>query len=118
MQSDIVFGFLFGSFLTGDMTSRSDLDIAIYFSDAVDYHRIINLREELSETFGVETDIAVLNHASPVIKMQVLKKGALLFVKDHRAYNKFFVTTVKEYDDLKMTRREIEEKILRGRIYA
>jgi len=118
MHADIVFVFLFGSFVKGDMTSSSDLDIAIYFSSVVDYYRIIDLRGELSEMFGVETDIVVLNNASPVIKMQVLKKGALLFDKDHRAYNEFFVNTIKEYDDLKMTRREIEEKILRGRIYA
>ena len=118
MHSDIVFVFLFGSFVRGDITSFSDLDIAIYFTGTVDFYRINDLREDISEMLGIEVDIVVLNTASPVIKMQVLKKGTLLINKDQRAYNEFFVNTVKEYDDLKRTRKEIEEKILRGRIYA
>jgi len=118
MHSDIVLVFLFGSFVRGDITSFSDLDIAIYFTGTVDFYRINDLREDISEMLGIEVDIVVLNTASPVIKMQVLKKGTLLINKDQRAYNEFFVNTVKEYDDLKRTRKEIEEKILRGRIYA
>ncbi len=118
MHSDIVLVFLFGSFVRGDITSFSDLDIAIYFTGTVDFYRINDLREDISEMLGIEVDIVVLNTASSVIKMQVLKKGTLLINKDQRAYNEFFVNTVKEYDDLKRTRKEIEEKILRGRIYA
>lgn len=118
MHSDIVLVFLFGSFVRGDITSFSDLDIAIYFTGTVDFYRINDLREDIAEMLGIEVDIVVLNTASPVIKMQVLKKGTLLINKDQRAYNEFFVNTVKEYDDLKRTRKEIEGKILRGRIYA
>ena len=76
------------------------------------------MKEKISEMFGLEVDIVVLNNASPVIRMQVLKKGALLVNKDHKVYNDFFVRTVNEYDDLKRTRKEIENNILRGRIYA
>lgn len=118
MHRDTVLVFLFGSFVRGDITSFSDLDIAIYFTDTIDFYRINDLREDISEMLGIEVDIVVLNTASPVIKMQVLRKGTLLINKDQRAYNEFFVNTVKEYDDLKRTRKEIEEKILRGRIYA
>ena len=118
MHSDIVLVFLFGSFVRGDINSFSDLDIAIYFTGTVDFYRINDLREDISEMLGIEVDIVVLNTASPVIKMQVLKKGTLLINKDQRAYNEIFVNTVNEYDDLKRTRKEIEEKILRGRIYA
>jgi predicted nucleotidyltransferase len=118
MHSDIVLVFLFGSYVKGDITFFSDLDIAIFFTGTIDYYRINVLREDISEMLGVEVDIVVLNNASPVIKMQVLKKGTLLINKDQQTYNEFFVNTVKEYDDLKRTRKEIEEKILKGRIYA
>lgn len=118
MHSDIVLVFLFGSFPRGETTSFSDLDIALFFTGAIDFYRINELKEDISEMFGIEVDIVVLNNASPIIKMQVLKKGTLLINKDQRTYNEFFVNTVKEYDDLKRTRKEIEEKILRGRIYA
>ena len=117
--SDVILVFLFGSFADGNVTTFSDLDIAIFFSNTTDFYRINDLKEKLSEMLNnIEVDIVNLNNASPVIKMQVLKKGTLLVNKDPKAYNEFFVNTVKEYDDLKRTRKEIEEKILRGRIYA
>jgi predicted nucleotidyltransferase len=118
VHNDIVLVFIFGSFVKGDITSSSDLDIAIFFTGAIDFYRISDLREDISEMLGLEVDIVVLNNASPVIKMQVLKKGTLLINKDQQTYNEFFVNTMKEYDDLKRTRKEIEEKILKGRIYA
>ena len=116
--NDIAFAFLFGSSGRGEVTTLSDVDIAIYFIRAVDFYRINGLREDLSELLGRETDIVVLNNASPIIRMQVLKKGTLILDLNRRLYNEFFVDTVKEYDDLKRTRKDIEDKILRGRIYA
>jgi predicted nucleotidyltransferase len=115
---DIAFAFLFGSSARGEATALSDVDIAIYFTGAVDFYRINGVRQDLSELLGTETDIVVLNNAAPVIRMQVLKKGTLIVDLDRRLYNEFFVNTVKEYDDLKRTRKDIEDKILRGRIYA
>jgi predicted nucleotidyltransferase len=116
--NDIAFAFLFGSSARGEDTVLSDVDIAIYFTDAVDFYRMNGLREDLSELLGREIDIAVLNNISPIIRMQVLKKGTLILNLNRCLYNKFFVNTVNEYDDLKRTRKDIEDKILRGRIYA
>jgi predicted nucleotidyltransferase len=110
--------FLFGSFAGDDVTLFSDLDIAIYFHDSPDIYMLNELREKLEGTLHIDVDIVVLNSASPVIRMQILKKGVLLINKDARVYNKFFVDTVKAYDDLKQNRKEIENNILKGRIYA
>lgn len=118
MRDDIVLAFLFGSYQRGGITSFSDLDIALFFAAPTNFYRINELKEEISKMFGIEADIVVLNNASPVIKMQVLKKGALLINKDRHVYNEFFVKTMNEYDDLKRTRKEIEDNILNGRIYA
>ena len=117
-QKDIVLAFLFGSYQKGEITSFSDLDIAIFFTAMRDFYGLNALKQEISEMSGLEVDIVVLNNASPVIKMQVLKNGALLVNRDRKAYNDFFIHTVNEYDDLKRTRKEIEDNILRGRIYA
>jgi len=118
MRDDIAFALLFGSCVRGEMTIMSDLDVALFFTGTVDFYKIPDLREDLSETLRTEVDIVVLNNASPIIKMQVLKKGILVINKDRRAYNNFFVNTVNEYDDLKRNRKEVEDNILRGRIYA
>jgi uncharacterized protein len=118
VQPDILIAFVFGSFASGDMRAMSDLDIALLFDGKIDLSRVGSMREELADLLGIDVDIVVLNTAAPVIKMQVLKKSRLLHVRERRAYNEFFVTTVKEYDDLKRNRKEIEDNILKGRIYA
>ncbi|MBM4147379.1 MAG: nucleotidyltransferase domain-containing protein [Nitrospira sp.] len=118
MCDDVLFAFLFGSSVGDRIKVFNDVDIAIYFNGKIDFYRINNLRENLTELLGTDADIVVLNTASPIIRMQVLKKGTLLAQKDQRAYHDFFVNTVKEYDDLKRNRKDIEDKILRGRIYA
>lgn len=118
LQNDIVLVFIFGSFVRREITFDSDVDIAISFIGTVDFYRINGLKEDISKMLGIDADIVVLNSASPVIKMQVLKKGNLLINKDRKVYNAFFVNTVNEYDDLKRNRKEVEDNILRGRIYA
>ena len=117
-DNNIILVFLFGSYTSGKITSDSDLDIAFYFHKLPDIYTINTLREQLSAALASEVDIVVLNNASPVIKMQVLKNGILLINKDHKIYNTFFLNTVNEYDDLKQTRKEIENNILQGKIYA
>lgn len=52
------------------------------------------------------------------LKMQVLKNGILIFKRDDKVYNKFFVNTINQYDDLKRVRKVCEDNILKGRIYG
>lgn len=117
-KEEAVLVFVFGSFTGGHMTEESDVDIAILFKDMPDFKEILQLKEDISELVKREADIVVLNNSSPIVRMQVLKKGVLIIKKSSAIYNDFFVRTVKEYDDLKHLRREIEKNILKGRIYA
>jgi predicted nucleotidyltransferase len=110
--------FLFGSYAEDNVTVFSDLDIAVVFRDIPDIYLVNELKGKLEGALKIAVDIVMLNSASPVIRMQVLKKGVLLINRDPRVYNQFFVDTLKAYDDLKRNRREIEENILKGRIYA
>lgn len=117
--NDVILAFLFGSFAKGNVTSSSDVDIAILFNQHPDFYAISNMSQKLSKMLiNKHVDIVPLNNASPIIKMQVLKNGIILVNKDSKSYNEFFVSTIIEYDDLKQLRKEIEENILRGKIYA
>jgi len=110
--------FLFGSSVSRRMHPASDVDIGILFDSVPNLSQINALTAELSSLLRREVDLVVLNRASPILKMQVLKKGALVFARDLRVYHQFFVDTCNQYDDLKQIRRTCEESILRGRIYA
>lgn len=110
--------FLFGSAASNRMTEESDIDIGVLFEHEHGFFEINDLKSELNEILKREIDIAVLNSASPVLKMQVLKKGILVFARHKKNYNQFFVDTINQYDDLKRTRKICEDNILKGRIYA
>lgn len=117
-REDILLAFVFGSFLEGRLTGESDIDIAILFKERPDLSQLSEIMEGISRITGLETDIVVLNNASPIIKMQVLKKGRVIKKVDDFVYNELFSRTIKEYDDLKRIRKEQEKNILRGRLYA
>jgi predicted nucleotidyltransferase len=110
--------FLFGSSVSRRMHPASDVDIGILFDPVPNGFQLNALIAELSSLLRKEVDLVVLNHASPILKMQVLKKGVLVFARDLRAYHQFFVETVNQYDDLKRIRKTCEDNILRGRMYA
>lgn len=119
-DKDIAAIYLFGSQAAGTAQSESDLDLAFLFRRGyvATTDRLLQIQDELTSLFRRETDVVVLNHASPIIRMQVLRKGKKVLEQDRRAAMDFFVRTVQEYDDLKMVRSVIEKKIARGRIYG
>ncbi|WP_286974203.1 type VII toxin-antitoxin system MntA family adenylyltransferase antitoxin [Acetomicrobium sp. UBA5826] len=116
-MQDIKLAFLIGSYAMGTARPDSDVDIAVLFGKSFDVKQALDLKEQLTELVGVDVDLVVLDSVGPVMKMQALKTGILLRA-EKGAYEQFFVSTVNEYDDLKYCRREIEENILRRRLYA
>lgn len=110
--------FVFGSAMRGRQGPESDVDVAVLFGKVPATSRLHSLRDDLSGILGKEVDIVILNSASPIVRMQVLKHGTLVYSRSESTFARFFVRTVNEYYDLKQIRRKCEEEILRGRIYA
>ena len=116
-NDEILLAFLFGSFIENRITDESDVDLAILFRKP-NASYIIDIKNSISEITDKNTDIVILNSASPIIKMQALKRGRLLKKVNDSVYNDFFLRTLKEYDDLKTVRKPQEKNILNGRIYV
>lgn len=112
--------YLYGSFASGRGQIQSDVDIGILYKRGEEpgLEKRLDIADQLTSVLGREVDLLVLNDASPVIRMQVLKKGKKLFELDRREVNRFFVQTINEYCDLKITRSVIEKNIGRARIYG
>ena len=117
-RKDVSLAFVFGSFVRREMTAVSDIDVGIYFYSSPDFYQVNAIKDDLSALLKRDVDVVVLNDASPVIKMQVLKKGILVFETCKNNYSAFYGDTVKQYDDLKQIRKKCEDNILKGRIYA
>lgn len=109
--------FLMGSYAKGTARKDSDVDVAVLFSSTPSSSDILDLNLRLSVVSKKEVDLVVLNTAGPIIKMQALKTGIIIYRTNH-TYEDFFTRTLCEYDDLKYYRQEIEKNILGGRIYA
>jgi predicted nucleotidyltransferase len=110
--------YLFGSVAAGHSHKDSDVDIGVVFKDPPPIDSINDLRDKLNALLGREVDLISLNRASPILKMQVLKNGRLIYMVDEKPFHQFFVDTVNQYHDLKIIRKRCEESILKGRLYA
>lgn len=112
--------YLFGSEASGTSNELSDVDAGILFhkdqEPSVD--KLLDIEDNLTSRLKREIDLVVLNNASPIICMQVLKKGKKIVENNRKDANSFFVRTVNEYDDLKQVRKVIEKRIEKGRIYG
>ncbi|MCI0416192.1 nucleotidyltransferase domain-containing protein [bacterium] len=117
-SSNVQLVLLFGSSAMGTSGPESDVDIAVLFERVPGAYESQDLKEGLAEKLNREVDLIILNHASPILRMQVLKKGIPVLVKEQQHYCRFFTDTISQYDDLKRVRRASEENILKGRIYA
>jgi len=117
-RGEVSLAFIFGSFAEGRLNTESDVDIALLFRVEPDISTLTDIMNGISVIVKRDIDIVVLNNASPIIRMQVLRKGRLLKKVDERIYCDFYLRTVKEYDDIKIIRRAQEENILKGKIYG
>ena len=119
-HEEILALYLFGSFLTSD--APEDIDVALLLHPQPDndiFKTRIRLSHSLCRYTAIDDiDLLLLQTADPIIRMQVLRHGKLLFSNDERYLQKFIIQTLGAYYDLKQVRKPIEQAILNGRIYA
>jgi len=115
---EIILAFVYGSYASKRISPPSDVDIGILFKTIPPMDTINDITEALSSILTREVDLVILNQASPILKMQILKNGILLYASKRKYFHQFYTDTVNQYDDLKRIRKKCEENILKGRIYA
>ena len=102
-QPDVVVAYLFGSVARGRGDHFSDVDVAVLFDEKVDAFRRGELRLEyglaLAPLADRDVDVVALNTATPVLKMQVLREGRLLYARTPQERIQFEVRAAKIYYD-------------------
>jgi hypothetical protein len=99
-KKNIVFAYIFGSFVKCDR--YNDIDFAIFLSDGkISTLEYLNLKRELMDIVSVEVDIVILNEANPLIKHEVFKNGIRIFSRDRELESNFIVHSLFEYEDMK-----------------
>ncbi|WP_129597761.1 nucleotidyltransferase family protein [Methanohalophilus profundi] len=65
---------LFGSYVRGEQTAESDLDILVEFSKTPTLLQFINLENYLSDTLGIKVDLVMKDSLKPNIGKYILNE--------------------------------------------
>lgn len=100
-QEEIVFAYIFGSFVDHESSFFRDIDIGIYVKDYKDsdwYKYKIELPGELEKTleYKYPIDVSVINRADIFLIKNIIQ-GELLFTKDEDLWADFVVYHGKVY---------------------
>ena len=94
----IVFALVMGSASKGVIVKHSDLDLAVYLDEKIEWEQIASLMQSVGELHqDVRCDLGVLNNAEPIYRYEALK-GRLLFTRDQERWLTFYSVTCREYE--------------------
>jgi len=98
-EKDILFGFLFGSCVSGKSCLESDIDVALYLKYQDDKLQD-KIQDELEKLLKREVDLVILNRAPSTLAWNILRKGIPIGIKDRGVYLDFMLEVSREADDL------------------
>jgi len=119
-KDEAIAGYIFGSYSSGKVRPKSDIDIAVLLSDTVDSkdygHIKLSIINDLIELLSFDRiDVVVLNVASPLLSHEIIKKGVLLFSKDEAKRINYTANATIYYLDTIYLRR-VQDRILHEKI--
>ncbi|HEY4689702.1 MAG TPA: nucleotidyltransferase domain-containing protein [Anaerolineae bacterium] len=104
---------LFGSQVTGRTHPESDVDVAVLARRALTAAQRNRLWMELSDTFQAEVDLAMLNHAEPLLLYQVACSGKPLYEDDQWRWAEFKGYAFRYYEDTRKFRDDLARYLKR-----
>lgn len=114
-KSEILEAYVFGSVARGQATAHSDLDVAVFVSEAAltrpdGFGYDAELATDLMAALGTnDVDVVVLNRASPVLYHRVLRDGERILSRDLAATTTREGRALSRYCDYVPQLRKIEE---------
>jgi predicted nucleotidyltransferase len=115
--ADVSLAYLVGSVARGEARRRSDLDLALLFTERPTPERISEIAVALERAARRSADLVVLNSAPPLLTHEVVSTGCLLVCRDDRERAAFEALATIRYLDTGHLRR-IQHQYLRERADA
>lgn len=106
---------LHGSQARGFSRNDSDVDIALLGEGRVFKKKYFEILRELSQVFGEQLDVVILNNAESMIVHQVALNGIVLYQKKEGFFSDFKTTAVSRYQDA-FKFRQLEKYFLKQKI--
>ncbi len=114
----ILFAYLYGSHASETPPRPdSDLDLAIYPRTALTAEQRLDLWKTLNLLTDYPIDLVDLRTTTTVLAHQVISTGQLLFTHDETLSQTYYMSTLRDYWDLNISRREILAQRLPTRLH-
>jgi predicted nucleotidyltransferase len=113
----VVAAYLFGSQTTGTANALSDVDVAVVLKErtrAPGRLQIALISDLMLALRRSDIDVAVLNHAPPLLKERAISRGRLIYCRDADARVSFEVAARREYFDTQRL-RDLQDRALLDR---
>ncbi len=81
--------YIFGSYLTGNYNSESDIDIALLSSSKIDKEILMRMKLELMEKTGREIDLIDLWESGESVNKEIIFKGKNIYKNSEKIKNEF-----------------------------
>ncbi len=114
----VALAYLFGSYATGTNNPSSDLDLAVLMADQKNQDKKLYLQlfTAIQETLGTErVDLLNLDNASPLMKMEIVRSGRVIYARTEDELNNFEMKTIQEYLDTAYLRK-VQNNYLKKRV--
>lgn len=117
------FAYVFGSFVCGNNTKNSDIDIAVYlnnnFSVKKRFQIRLKLAAELAKILKKEVDLTIINDISSIFfKFTIIKEGKLFYTNNENLRVDVECRILSEYFDFKPFLNEYHKNFINNKIYA
>lgn len=99
---------IYGSEARGTARADSDLDVACLFATSPSPEELLAARAALGDALGRPVDLVDAGRASPILAMQILRRGRLVLDRDPKRRHQLEAGATGRYEDLKITRRPVE----------
>jgi predicted nucleotidyltransferase len=117
---EIKLGYLYGSYVNGNATIYSDIDIGIVIDSNFSQEPLYGLKiqSELEDFFltnyCVSIDLRILNESSPIFLNKAVRKGQLIYGSDIHFRTNFELSIMHAYFDIKPFYEESKKKYLKA----
>lgn len=107
---NVSFAYLFGSLVSGNTHSESDIDIGIYFipktneleyESKVEYENEDSIWLDLEKITGKKTDMVVLNRAPSTLVYSILQNGQKIFSRDENLLSRLYLSISSLAEDFR-----------------
>ncbi|MFH0772316.1 MAG: nucleotidyltransferase family protein [Candidatus Omnitrophota bacterium] len=78
-NNDIIFLAIFGSFITGNFTEESDIDLLAHFSKPKSLLDLVRIERVLSEVLGRKTDLLTEASISPYLRDRIKNEMEVVY---------------------------------------